>query len=322
MPPAFEQTGLLREQNRLKIRWAALSVVSNSLLVAVKVTVGVLGNSVSIIAEAVHSMNDLLAALITFAAVRKSAQPPDSNHRFGHGKFENLSGLIESALIVAAGIVIVAQAVRKILHPSPIHYLDLAMGVMLLSAGVNFVVSRILLRVARQTDSIAIETDGAHLLVDVYTSLGVMAGLAAIKLTGLVILDPILSIAIALYIIYLGSRLSVRAGKDLLDEQLPAEEVQAIEKIIGDRTHAIASFHKLATRKAGATRMIDVHIQVHGNESVRTAHDIITHIERDIEFRYPGARVMIHVEPCDETCTLCNVVQCPDRKPTPAPQKS
>jgi len=308
-----EPNALVARNNRLKVRWAALSIASNTLLVTLKLAVGILGNSISIIAEAVHSLNDLLASLITYAAVRKSSQPPDSNHRFGHGKFENLSGLIQSALIVAAGVVIITQAAGKLLRPSPVHYLGLAMGVMLFSAVVNFAVSRVLLRVARRTDSIAIETDGAHLLVDVYTSLGVLAGLAAIRLTGWVILDPVLSIAIALYILYLGVRLSLRSGKDLLDEQLPAEEIRVIEEIIGDRTHTISSFHKLATRKAGSTRMIDVHIQVHGSETVQAAHDMITHIERDIQARYPGTRTMIHVEPCEETCAHCRIGHCPDR---------
>ncbi len=303
------------EKNRLKIRWARLSIFSNGLLVAFKVTVGILSGSVSIIAEAVHSLNDLLASLITFGAVRKSSKPPDNDHRFGHGKFENLSGLVESALIILAGLIIISEAVRKILHPSPISLLWLGIGVMLVSGIVNLVVSRILLRVARQTDSIAIEADGAHLLVDVYTSFGVMAGLVAIKLTGLWILDPVLSILIALYILYLGTSLSIRSGRDLLDEQLPAEEVRSIEMILSDRTHSIASFHKLATRKAGGTRMIDVHIQVHGNASVKDAHDLVTHIERDLQDKYPGARIMIHVEPCEKECVVCNVGRCPDRRP-------
>ena len=303
----------LNEKNRLKIRWARLSIFSNALLVAFKLTVGILGGSVSIIAEAVHSLNDLLASLITFGAVRKSSKPPDDDHRFGHGKYENLSGMVESALIILAGVMIISGAVKRIMHPSQISFLWAGVGVMLVSGLTNLVVSRILLRVARQTDSIAIETDGAHLLVDVYTSFGVMAGLVAIKFTGLWILDPILSILIALYIIYLGTRLSIRSGKDLLDEQLPPEEVRSIETIISDRTHAIASFHKLATRKAGGTRMIDVHIHVHGKSSVKEAHDLITHIERDLQDKYPGARTMIHVEPCKEECVVCNVGECPDR---------
>jgi cation diffusion facilitator family transporter len=302
------------QKNRLKVRWARLSILSNTLLVAFKLAVGILGQSVSIIAEAVHSLNDLLAAVITFGAVRKSSQPPDSDHQFGHGKYENLSGLVESALIVAAGGMIIYQAVQKIRHPSEIGFLWLGIAVMGTSALVNLFVSRILLRVARQTDSIAIETDGAHLLVDVYTSLGVMAGLVAIKLTGLLILDPILSICIALYIVYLGIHLSIRSGKDLLDEQLPTEEIDTIQAIIGDYAHGICSFHKLATRKAGGQRMIDVHIEVHGTESVKAAHDLVTHIEQDLQAKYPGARIMIHVEPCNETCQTCNHPSCPDRK--------
>jgi len=302
------------EKNRLKVRWARLSIVSNAFLIVFKLAVGILGGSVSVLAEAVHSLNDLVASLITFGAVRKSAKPPDSDHRFGHGKYENLAGMAESALIVLAGVMILYEAVKRILHPSPVRLLWLGVAVMLVSGLVNLAVSRVLIRVARRTDSIAIETDGAHLLVDVYTSLGVAAGLLAIRLTGLWILDPILSILIALYIVYLGARLSLRSARDLLDEQLPAEEVRAIERIIADGTHAIVSFHKLATRKAGGTRMIDVHIQVHGGSSVKDAHDLVTHIEADLRARFPGARTMVHVEPCDEDCAACRVGECPERR--------
>ena len=303
-----------QEKSRAKVRWASLSVASNTALVVFKLAVGILGGSVSIIAEAVHSLNDLVAAVIAFAAVRKSAQPPDEDHAWGHGKYENLSGLIESALIIFAGVVIVWQSIVKIRNPGEIRLLDLGIAVMLVSAAVNFFVSRKLVRVARETDSIAIETDGAHLLVDVYTSLGVMGGLVLIRLTGWTVLDPVISICVALYIVWLGISLSVKSGKDLLDEQLPRAEVEAIEKILGDRSNAIASYHKLATRKSGGTRMIDVHIQVHGDETVRDAPALAHHIEDDINALYPGARVMTHVEPCDAACRDCKITDCPDDK--------
>jgi cation diffusion facilitator family transporter len=302
----------MTENDARKIRWAKLSVVSNAALVAFKLVVGVLAGSMAIIAEAVHSANDLLAAAIAYGAVRKAAEPPDADHAFGHGKFENLSGLLEAALIVAAGGVIIHQSAGKIANPGEVRFLDLGIAVMILSAAVNFFVARKLAEVARETDSIAIETDAAHLMVDVYTSLGVGAGLLAIRLTGLHVLDPAISIAVALYIIWLGVRLSWKAGSDLLDRQLPQAEVEEIERTIADRSHSIASFHKLATRKSGGTRMIDVHIQVHGAASVRDSHELASHIEHDICAKYPGARVLTHIEPCDDRCEACGVPGCPD----------
>lgn len=303
------------DKNATKIRWAKLSIASNAALVTFKLAVGILAGSMAIVAEAVHSANDFLAAVIAYGAVRKAAQPPDKDHAFGHGKYENLSGLLEAALIVAAGGVIIYQSAGKIANPGEVRFLDLGIAVMILSAVVNFFVARKLSEVARDTDSIAIETDAAHLMVDVYTSLGVGAGLIAIRLTGLHVLDPAISVLVAFYIIWLGVRLSWKAGSDLLDQQLPQAEVEEIEKTIADRSHSIASFHKLATRKAGGTRMIDVHIQVHAAESVRNAHDLASHIERDIRARFPGARVLTHIEPCDDRCEACRVPGCPgDRK--------
>jgi cation diffusion facilitator family transporter len=295
-----------------KIKWAWVSVVSNTLLVAFKLAVGFFSGSISIISEAIHSGIDLVAAAIAYASVRASSEPADGKHPFGHGKYENLSGLIESALIVAAGVIIIYEAGKKLVTPSPVMHLELGVAVMLVSAVVNIVVSRILLRVARETDSVALETDGAHLLVDVYTSAGVMAGLIAIRMTGWMYLDPLISIGIAGYITWLGISLSIKSSRDLLDVRLPDEEVGQVEKIICDNTHAISSFHKLATRKSGGHRMMDVHIQVHGGTTVKESHDLATHIEQDIMAKFPGSRVLIHIEPCDDKCTECRMTGCPD----------
>jgi cation diffusion facilitator family transporter len=310
------------EKDRMKVRWARLSVVSNTCLVVFKVAVGVFGGSVSILAEAIHSGNDLIAAVIAYGAVRKSSKPPDSDHGFGHGKYENLSGLVEAGLIIVAGVSILWESVRRILEPQPVEHIGLGIAVMGVSAVVNLFVARKLLSVARQTDSIAIETDGHHLMVDVWTSVGVMVGLALLAATGLDILDPIVSTLVAIYILWLGIGLTRRAGRDLLDAELPESEITEIRRIIADKSHAIATFHKLATRKAGGTRMIDVHILVHGEQSVRRAHDLVSHIEQDLRERFPGARTMVHVEPCENECEFCGVVGCSDDRRSSSPENT
>lgn len=183
--------------------------------------------------------------------------------------------------------------------------LDLGIAVMLVASAVNFFVSRKLIRVARDTDSVAIETDGTHLLVDVYTSLGVMAGLVLIRVTGLTILDPILSMVIAAYIVFLGIHLSIKSTRDLLDVSLPPAEVEAIEQILRDRSHPLVSYHGVATRKAAGTRMIEAHLVVHRTATVAEGHDIAEHIRSDLMTEFPGARVILHVDPCEESCVAC-----------------
>ena len=160
-----------------KVRAARLSVLSNSLLIAIKVIVGILSGSVSILSEAIHSFMDLLAALISFFSVRISDTPADERHPYGHGKFENISGVIEAILIFIASGWIIFEAIRKMLHPHEIEKIGLGIVVMAISATVNFFVSRKLYKVAKSMDSIALEADALHLKVDVYTSLGVAAGL-------------------------------------------------------------------------------------------------------------------------------------------------
>lgn len=296
----------------MKKRWAKLSVGSNAVLVLFKLVVAALSGSVSILAEAIHSGNDLLAAVIAFGAVHKAARPPDEDHGFGHGKYENLSGLVEAGLIIVAGASILWESVGRLVDPTPVDHVGLGIAVMGVSAVVNLFVSRKLLAVARATDSIALETDGHHLLVDVWTSLGVMAGLGLMAATGLDILDPLVSTLVALYIIWLGIGLVRKAGRDLLDAELPANEVAQIRRILADQSHPIATYHKLATRKAGGIRMLDVHILFNGDETVRKAHDLVSHIEQDLRERFPGMRTMVHIEPCKRDCDACHVTGCPE----------
>jgi len=179
---------------------ALLSVLSNGILIVVKVIVGLLTGSVSIIAEAVHSLIDLVAAVIAWVGVRIADKPADDSHEFGHGKVENVSGTVQAILIFMASGLIIYEAVDKIIHGESIVMTELGIGVMAISVLTNFGVGRVLTRIARKSDSLALEADAKHLNADVYTSLGVFAGLVLIRFTGWVILDPIIAIGVALFI--------------------------------------------------------------------------------------------------------------------------
>jgi cation diffusion facilitator family transporter len=286
------------EANRIKARAAYVSIVSNSLLIAFKLTVGLISGSVGIISEALHSGSDLIAAVIAFFSVRQAAKPADRRHRYGHEKVENVSGVVEGALIFGAAIVIIYEAAQKLISGLHIDHLWLAIGVMLVSAGVNIGVSRYLYPIARRTESAALEADAAHLLTDVYTSLGVAGGLALVKITGYTFFDPLLAIAIALVIIRTAVGLMSQSTRVLLDEALPDDELAVIRETVAEhRGELIVGYHQLRARRAGSKRHIDLHITVDDDMGIVDAHDAAMHISADIKRRIPNSEVLVHVEP-------------------------
>ncbi len=283
---------------KLKAGAARASIISNVLLVLVKGAVGLFTGSVSILAEAIHSGVDLVAALIAFFAVRVADRPPDEQHAYGHGKYENVSGTIEALLIIAAAVFIGYEAIMKIMHKTPIEPLGLGvgMGVMLISAVSNWIVSARLFRVAKETDSIALEADGHHLRLDVYTSAGILVGLAIVYLTRHILIDRLLGLAVAIWIGWIGLQLSKRAVSPLLDTQLPIDEVDRINEIICAEKQVLG-YHKLRTRKSGANRHIDVHLIVSSEMSLTEGHDLAEKIEDKIREEFANAFVLTHVEP-------------------------
>jgi cation diffusion facilitator family transporter len=275
---------------------AALSVASNTVLVIVKVLVGSLSGSVSILSEAIHSANDLVAALIAFASIRIAERPPDAEHRYGHGKAESISGAIEAGLILLAALWIIVEAVRKIIEGGKVEHLGLGAGIMALSGIVNTLVSRHLFTVAREEDSIALEADAHHLSTDVYTSLGVAGGLVIVWITGWHILDPIVAILVALLIFRIGWQLTRDAGHHLMDYSLPADELKQIETVLrGDSR--VLSWHRLRTRKSGSEREIDVHIVLRGDVPLTEAHQVAVETEESIRRLFARAHVIVHADP-------------------------
>lgn len=280
---------------KTKINTAKLSVFSNTLLIILKFTVGIISGSVSIISEAIHSSMDLIAALIAFFAVRVSDTPPDARHPYGHGKVENVSGVIEAVLILVAAVLIIIEAVKKILgEAQEIESIWIGVLVMFISAVVNAFVSRRLYKVARQTGSVVLEADALHLKTDVYTSLGVAAGLGLIMLTGVVWLDPLVAILVALLILRESYALLKKAFSPLLDSSWEAGEIEELEKTLSEME---VNYHDLRTRIAGNYRFIDVHIEIPEGESVGNAHSYCDRIEDELKRIYENLTVTIHVEP-------------------------
>lgn len=289
---------------------AMLSIISNTSLVILKLIIGIFIGSVSVISEAIHSGVDLIAAVIAFFAVKTAGKAADEDHPFGHGKAENISGTVEALLIFAAALWIIYEAIHKLLKPTNIEAAGWGVGIMLISAVINFVVSSRLFKVGRATDSVALQADAWHLRTDVYTSAGVMGGLAIYVIGQKLFpgadirwIDPAAAICVALLIIKAAYDLTVESARDLMDVSLPIEEEQWIRDYMASKAGIISGFHHLRTRKAGSDRFFDVHITVDANMSVEESHDICEEITEHITEHFPGISVHVHVEPCNFTCT-------------------
>jgi cation diffusion facilitator family transporter len=278
-----------------KVSIARLSIISNTLLIIMKLAAGILSGSVSIISEAIHSSMDLIAAIIAFFSVRVSDNPPDSRHPYGHGKIENISGVIEAILIFVAAIWIIFEAIKKLMGEK-IELDSIAVGsaVMIVSAVVNYIVSRKLYKVARETNSVALEADALHLKTDVYTSLGVAVGLGLILITKINWLDPLVAILVALFIIRESFELLKRAFTPLLDTAWGEKEILELEDTLRKMN---VNYHDLRTRLAGNYKFIDLHIQIPEDVSVGSAHKYCDKIENELTSNYENLTVTIHVEP-------------------------
>ncbi len=277
-----------------KVSVARLSIASNIMLILLKMGAGIMSGSVSIISEAIHSMMDLLAAVIAFFAVRVSDHPADEKHPYGHGKYENISGVIEALLIFVAAIWIIFEAVHKLINPQPAEFLGVGMAVMFISAIVNFFVSRRLYKVAKETDSLALEADALHLKTDIYTSLGVGMGLVLLYLTEIQILDTIVAILVALLIIKESYHLLMKAYHPLLDTALDNDDIQLITNKL--KQHSV-EYHGLKTRKSGNYKFVEFHMELPPETTLKESHNLCDVVEQALEETLPHLTVTIHVEP-------------------------
>jgi cation diffusion facilitator family transporter len=288
-----------------KVKAARLSIISNTSLVLVKLIIGILMGSVAVLSEAIHSGLDLLASIVAYYAVGKAGKPADERHPYGHGKWENVSGVVEALLILAAALYIMYEAVTRFANGSPVEHLGLGTAVMAVSAIVNWFMSGYLFRVAKSTQSIALEADAWHLRADVYTSIGVLAGLALIAITNITWLDSVAAIVVALLIIKSAFDLTREAMGDLFDKRLPVEDEAKIKEIFSRYQGGCIRFHRLRSRKSGSIRFIDLHLVVPRKWSIEEAHNLGDTIEKDILEALPNTQVIIHIDPCNKSIEPC-----------------
>jgi cation diffusion facilitator family transporter len=286
------------------IRLALAVVIS---LVLLKVAVSVITGSISILAQAVDGFLDLFAVVISLWAVRIAAKPADEEHPFGHGKVENIAAIIQAMLIFTVGGLIIYSAVRRIMTGATVELTEAGIGVMLVSIVASIFLSRHLLKVARAADSIALEANARNITADVYSAAAVLAGLVAIRITGLNILDPIIALLVALFILKVAYDVLRSSFGGLIDVRLSPDEEGIIESAIMEHKGEIVGFHQLRTRKAGNQRYIDLHLVMPSSRNIDEAHQICDHLEQDIAGKLHQANVTIHVEPCGEECEQCPI---------------
>jgi cation diffusion facilitator family transporter len=284
------------ESEKIKRSASCWSIYSNILLIVLKLAVATTTGAVSVFAEAIHSVGDLIGSTVSFVAVRVSGAPPDESHAYGHGKFENLSGVASSLLMFIAGTYAVSEAIKHLLHPQLERSFVPGMYVMAFSAFTNTVVSWKLLSTGRQTDSAALTADGTNLRADIYVSLGVFVSLVVVKLTGWIWLDPVAALFVSAMIYMTGYRLAGDAVGTLSDKSLPHAEEQALRRAI-ESDPRVLSYHNLRTRKSGSHRHVDVHVLISDSNSFVQAHDFTEELEEKLRAVLPNVHPIIHIEP-------------------------
>jgi cation diffusion facilitator family transporter len=283
-----------------KTRAAAVSIVSNSCLIVLKVAAGLVTGSVGILSDAVHSLMDLIASLIAWASVRKADAPADASHRYGHEKLEDLAAGAQALLLLIGAVFIAFEAIRRLVNGGHVGTIGVGIGVAAAAAAVNLVVSTYLERTGRATGSTALDANAADLRTDAIVSLAVLVSLVVAKLTGATWMDPVVGLLVAAAITRTGVRILIEASRRLADEALPPDELAALVQVVGSFVgQEVVGFHDLRARHVGSHHQVDLHLQFATGTSLERAHYVSHQLQDSIVERLPGTTVLVHLEPED-----------------------
>lgn len=288
-------------------RYAWLSIGASVATIVLKSAAYLLTNSVGFLSDAVESGVNLMAGIMALLMLTIAARPADDNHAYGHSKAEYFSSVTEGILILIAAGGIIMAAFERILNPQPLERLGIGLAVSGGASLINFTVARILLTVGKRENSITLEADAHHLLTDVWTSVGIICGIAIVSLTGWLILDPVIAILVGLNILWTAYQLLHRSVAGLMDASLPEAEQKAIEAVMSKYREQGVAFHALRTRQSAARRFISVHVLVPGAWTLHDAHHIAEDFEGDIRKELPDAIVHTHLEPVDDEISMHDI---------------
>jgi cation diffusion facilitator family transporter len=280
--------------------YAWVSVATSVVVIALKFAAYFLTGSVGLLSDAVESVVNILAALIALAVLTYASEKPDHEHNFGHEKAEYFSSGIEGALIFVAAGAIVWTSVPRLVDPQPLDQVWLGLALSFVASLANAACAMLMLRAAKAHRSITLEADARHLLTDVWTTVGVFAGVVMVQSTGWLRLDPVIAIAVAIQILWTGWHLMRRSFDGLMDRAIPDEDRAVVTGILDEVRRQGGDYHALRTRVAGAKSYVNVHILVPGSMSVQDGHDLVEKLESDIAAKLPHVEVLTHLEPLED----------------------
>jgi ferrous-iron efflux pump FieF len=285
-------------EDRAKSAVARLSILAAAFLITLKLATGFITGSISVWASLLDSTMDIFASIINYFAVRAASRPADEDHAYGHGKAESLAGLFQSIVIAASGVFLVRESIRRIINPNQTSSEWIGILTMLIAVAVSIALVMRLKRVARETESPALHADATHYITDIFTNLGALVALVIISLTPWQMADPIISIAIAFYILWSAVSVGRESIDVLMDRRLPLDVGEQIADIVSRfKDQGVLGFHDLRTRRSGSQKFIDLHLEVVHDLTLQDAHDATVRVLRAIEAEIPRARVHIHTDP-------------------------
>jgi cation diffusion facilitator family transporter len=281
-------------------RYAWLSIAAALVTIAMKTAAFVLTGSVGLLSDALESTVNLASAIVALFALRMAVRPADDEFTFGYSKVEYFSSGFEGGMILLAATGIIITSIPRLIHPVPLEQVGIGLAISIAASLINLGVSLVLMRAGRRYNSITLEADARHLMTDVWTTAGVIVGIALVQLTGFLRLDPIVALLVAANIIFTGYRLLVRSGRGLMDISLPTEELASVKSILNAYESKGVLYHALRSRQAAARKFLVVHLLVPGSWTVTQGHQIAEEIEIQVQGAIPSANIVTHVEPAED----------------------
>lgn len=282
------------------LKYAWLAIAAAVITITMKSTAYVMTGSVGLLSDALESLVNLAGAVMALAMLTVAGRPEDEEHAHGHGKAEYFSSGFEGGLIIIASLGIAAAAIDRLITPRELHQLGIGLAVSFCAAIVNLVGALILRRVAKTHRSVTLEASSHHLLTDVWTSVGVLAGVGMVMVSGKAWLDPVVAIVFAVNIFLTGWRIVTDSVHGLMDISLPPAELEQIKSVLGHYESDEVRYHALRTRRAGTRRFVTMHVLVPGAWSVKQGHDLVDRIESELNEALPSLSVITHIEPIED----------------------
>jgi len=298
-------------------RFAWLSIAAAIVTIALKTAAYMLTGSVGLLSDAIESLVNLAGALMALAMLTIAARPADEDHHYGHSKAEYFSSGVEGTLILIAAISIAVAATQRLISPKPLEQIGLGLGISVAASLVNLFTALVLLKAAKRYNSITLKANAHHLLTDVWTSTGVLVGVAAVAFTGWERLDPIVALIVAGNIVWSGVRIVRESVLGLMDTALPVYELNIIEKVLERHCTTDIKCHALRTRQAGAHRFVSLHVLVPGDWTVDRGHKLLERMEEDIRCALPNVTVLTHLESIQDPASWDDRVENTSRKDSP-----